>query len=58
MTAGKVDIGAFRTHPENYTPENVASFEYQSIPFTQDRRFWCTRKSTLSTGSRNLQIKS
>ncbi|KAG6884932.1 hypothetical protein C0993_007196 [Termitomyces sp. T159_Od127] len=32
ISAGKVDIGAFRTYPEGYTPPNVAASEYQSIP--------------------------
>ncbi|KAJ3928704.1 MAG: JAB1/Mov34/MPN/PAD-1 ubiquitin protease-domain-containing protein [Lentinula lateritia] len=39
MTAGKVDIGAFRTYPENYTPANVASSEYQSIPLSKIEDF-------------------
>ncbi|KAF5385571.1 hypothetical protein D9757_006734 [Collybiopsis confluens] len=39
MTAGKVDIGAFRTYPENYTPPNVSSSEYQSIPLSKIEDF-------------------
>ncbi|KAJ3710361.1 Mov34-domain-containing protein [Lentinula guzmanii] len=39
MTAGKVDIGAFRTYPENYTPPNAASSEYQSIPLSKIEDF-------------------
>ncbi|KAH7873653.1 uncharacterized protein C8R40DRAFT_1112976, partial [Lentinula edodes] len=39
MTAGKVDIGAFRMYLEDYTPENVASSEYQSIPLSQIEGF-------------------
>jgi COP9 signalosome complex subunit 5 len=27
-----VEIGAFRTYPENYTPPNASASEYQSIP--------------------------
>eukprot|EP00928_Gymnodinium_smaydae_P013679 TRINITY_DN14977_c0_g1_i1.p1 TRINITY_DN14977_c0_g1~~TRINITY_DN14977_c0_g1_i1.p1 ORF type:complete len:356 (+),score=72.16 TRINITY_DN14977_c0_g1_i1:146-1213(+) len=30
--AGKVDIGAFRTYPEGYTPPDEKPSEYQSIP--------------------------
>ncbi|KIP09733.1 hypothetical protein PHLGIDRAFT_18515 [Phlebiopsis gigantea 11061_1 CR5-6] len=32
ISAGKVDIGAFRTYPENYTPPDAVASEYQSIP--------------------------
>lgn len=32
ISAGKVDIGAFRTYPENYSPPDSFSSEYQSIP--------------------------
>lgn len=39
MTAGKVDIGAFRTYPENYTPPNAATSEYQSIPLSKIEDF-------------------
>jgi len=40
MTAGKVDIGAFRTYPENYTPPNAGgSSEYQSIPLSKIEDF-------------------
>ncbi|KAK7463427.1 COP9 signalosome catalytic subunit rri1 [Stygiomarasmius scandens] len=39
MTAGKVDIGAFRTFPENYTPPNAAASEYQSIPLSKIEDF-------------------
>ncbi|TRM59599.1 JAB1/Mov34/MPN/PAD-1 ubiquitin protease-domain-containing protein [Schizophyllum amplum] len=39
ISAGKVDIGAFRTYPENYTPPNVAASEYQSIPLNKIEDF-------------------
>lgn len=39
ISAGKVDIGAFRTYPENYTPPNVSSSEYQSIPLSKIEDF-------------------
>ncbi|BGP51281.1 COP9 signalosome catalytic subunit rri1 [Rhodotorula kratochvilovae] len=32
VSAGKVEIGAFRTYPEGYTPPNATASEYQSIP--------------------------
>jgi len=34
-----VDIGAFRTYPENYTPPNVSASEYQSIPLSKIEDF-------------------
>ncbi|KAF8630797.1 hypothetical protein AX15_002704 [Amanita polypyramis BW_CC] len=39
ISAGKVDIGAFRTYPENYAPPNVSSSEYQSIPLSKIEDF-------------------
>ncbi|KAF5349138.1 hypothetical protein D9756_009445 [Leucocoprinus leucothites] len=39
ISAGKVDIGAFRTYPENYTPANAATSEYQSIPLSKIEDF-------------------
>ncbi|TFY80713.1 hypothetical protein EWM64_g3298 [Hericium alpestre] len=39
ISAGRVDIGAFRTYPENYTPPNVSSSEYQSIPLSKIEDF-------------------
>ncbi|KAF8327991.1 JAB1/Mov34/MPN/PAD-1 ubiquitin protease-domain-containing protein [Amanita rubescens] len=39
ISAGKVDIGAFRTYPENYTPANASSSEYQSIPLNKIEDF-------------------
>jgi len=38
ISAGKVDIGAFRTYPEGYKPTN-ASTEYQSIPLSKIEDF-------------------
>ncbi|KAI8048288.1 COP9 signalosome complex subunit 5 [Syncephalis plumigaleata] len=35
MSAGRVDIGAFRTYPEDYKPPSVARDEYQSIPLNK-----------------------
>lgn len=43
ISSGKVDIGAFRTFPENYTPPNEATGgaggEYQSIPLAKIEDF-------------------
>ncbi|KZT20944.1 Mov34-domain-containing protein [Neolentinus lepideus HHB14362 ss-1] len=39
ISAGKVDIGAFRTYPENYKPEGGSSSEYQSIPLSKIEDF-------------------
>ncbi|KAF9041391.1 Mov34-domain-containing protein [Panaeolus papilionaceus] len=39
ISAGKVDIGAFRTYPENYTPPHVSPSEYQSIPLNKIEDF-------------------
>ena len=39
ISAGKVDIGAFRTYPENYTPAHVSQSEYQSIPLNKIEDF-------------------
>ncbi|KAF8635771.1 hypothetical protein AX17_003859 [Amanita inopinata Kibby_2008] len=39
ISAGKVDIGAFRTYPENYTPPNSGNSEYQSIPLNKIEDF-------------------
>jgi COP9 signalosome complex subunit 5 len=32
ISAGRVDIGAFRTYPAGYSPPNASASEYQSIP--------------------------
>jgi len=39
ISAGKVDIGAFRTYPENYTPPSASASEYQSIPLNKIEDF-------------------
>jgi len=38
ISAGKVDIGAFRTYPEDYKPPHASS-EYQSIPLSKIEDF-------------------
>ncbi len=39
MSSGKVDIGSFRTYPENYAPPNEAASEYQTIPLEKIEDF-------------------
>ncbi|TDL24536.1 Mov34-domain-containing protein [Rickenella mellea] len=39
ISAGKVDIGAFRTYPEGYTPPDASASEYQSIPLNKIEDF-------------------
>ncbi|CAI5448299.1 unnamed protein product [Caenorhabditis angaria] len=39
MSAGKVDIGAFRTYPEGYRPPDDVPSEYQSIPMNKIEDF-------------------
>jgi hypothetical protein len=36
---GKVEIGAFRTYPADYTPPNAAKSEYQPIPLNKIEDF-------------------
>lgn len=43
--AGKVDIGAFRTYPEGYTPPDDKANEYQSIPLDKIEDFGVHAKS-------------
>jgi len=39
VSAGKVDIGAFRTYPRGYKPPDEGSLEYQSIPLNKIEDF-------------------
>jgi hypothetical protein len=39
ISAGKVEIGAFRTYPTGYSPPNIAPSEYQSIPLAKIEDF-------------------
>jgi len=39
VSAGKVEIGAFRAYPENYTPPNAQTSDYQSIPLNKIEDF-------------------
>ena len=39
ISAGRVDIGAFRTYPAGYSPPNASTSEYQSIPLNKIEDF-------------------
>ncbi|ODN79471.1 COP9 signalosome complex subunit 5 [Cryptococcus amylolentus CBS 6039] len=39
VSAGKVEIGAFRTYPENYSPPSAGKSQYQSIPMDKIEDF-------------------
>jgi len=39
ISSGKVELGAFRTYPENYKPEGDLPSEYQSIPISKIEDF-------------------
>ncbi|VDO39224.1 unnamed protein product, partial [Onchocerca flexuosa] len=39
MSAGKVDLGAFRTYPKGYKPPDEVPSEYQSIPLNKVEDF-------------------
>ncbi|KAI0037538.1 Mov34-domain-containing protein [Auriscalpium vulgare] len=39
ISAGRVDIGAFRTYPEDYNNPNISASEYQSIPLSKIEDF-------------------
>uniref|UniRef100_A0A915CVD8 MPN domain-containing protein n=1 Tax=Ditylenchus dipsaci TaxID=166011 RepID=A0A915CVD8_9BILA len=39
ITAGKVDLGAFRTYPKGYKPPDEAPSEYQTIPLSKIEDF-------------------
>jgi len=39
ISSGRVELGAFRTYPENYKPEDVTPSEYQSIPISKIEDF-------------------
>ena len=39
ISAGKVDIGAFRTYPEDYKPPGGGGSDYQSIPLSKIEDF-------------------
>jgi COP9 signalosome complex subunit 5 len=39
ISAGKVEIGAFRTYPENYKPEGAQSDGYQTVPLAKIEDF-------------------
>lgn len=53
VSAGKVEIGAFRTYPQGYKPPDEPPSEYQTIPLNKIEDFGVHYKSVrhLSYGS-------
>lgn len=51
MSAGKVELGAFRTYPKGYKPPDEVPSEYQSIPLNKIEDFGvhCKQVSPLSS---------
>lgn len=51
VSAGKVEIGAFRTYPEGYKPPDEPISEYQTIPLNKIEDFGvhCKQVSLLSS---------
>jgi len=51
IASGKVEIGAFRTYPEGYTPPDQSPSEYQTIPLNKIEDFGvhCKRYYPLET---------
>mmetsp|Transcript_20539 Transcript_20539/g.28821 ORF Transcript_20539/g.28821 Transcript_20539/m.28821 type:complete len:335 (-) Transcript_20539:73-1077(-) len=39
ISSGRVELGAFRTYPEGYKPDDAAPSEYQSIPISKIEDF-------------------
>jgi len=39
VSAGKVNLGAFRTYPKGYKPSNQGPSEYQTIPLEKIEDF-------------------
>jgi COP9 signalosome complex subunit 5 len=39
VASGRVDIGAFRTYPQGYTPPNAKASAYQTIPLEKIEDF-------------------
>lgn len=48
VSAGKVEIGAFRTYPEGYKPPDDPVSEYQTIPLHKIEDFGVHCKQVLS----------
>ena len=48
ISAGKVEIGAFRTYPKGYKPEDDSQSEYQSVPMEKIEDFGVHCKSYYS----------
>lgn len=60
VSAGKVEIGAFRTYPEGYKPPDDPVSEYQTIPLNKIEDFGVHCKQVKHQGhlclSRNISF--
>lgn len=50
VSAGKVEIGAFRTYPQGYKPPDEPASEYQTIPLNKIEDFGVHCKQVRLTG--------
>ncbi len=57
VSAGKVDIGAFRTYPEGYKPPDDPISEYQTIPLNKIEDFGVHCKQVTAHLSRSCLAK-
>ena len=51
VSAGKVEIGAFRTYPEGYKPSDEPVSEYQTIPLNKIEDFGVHCKQVIISSS-------
>lgn len=56
VSAGKVDIGAFRTYPEGYKPPDEPVSEYQTIPLNKIEDFGVHCKQVMIVTKRMLSL--
>ncbi|KAI4379736.1 hypothetical protein MLD38_005992 [Melastoma candidum] len=56
VSAGKVDIGTFRTYPEGYKPPDVPVSEYQTIPLNKIEDFGVHCKQHYALESLSLSL--
>lgn len=58
VSAGKVEIGAFRTYPDGYKPSDEPVSEYQTIPLNKIEDFGvhCKQVSSLDLLSSQISI--
>lgn len=56
VSAGKVEIGAFRTYPEGYKPPDDPVSEYQTIPLNKIEDFGVHCKQVVTSTNAYLEI--